>query len=303
MHKKCIFIFNSKPAMKTLLTFFMLWPLLCNAQITRLEDKAPTVFWGVVNAHNDTSYIFGTFNELGNGCFNDNAKVWAAYNKSRLLLIEYSRIFVVPNMEADWLKYLTTAQYKLLRNEDKQWEHTTRKIKYRHLMGYPPFSVAFSIISDIQRNEETTGLNISKSQRRVFEDSAHTHGKEVWTLGYTGMPDSTETHDTTGTARVCSLLDLLIDKTHYNAVLKNLGDDANNYRLLTIDYKFSESYDTSENSVPLIDNPGSRWMRKVRKAIDSNSTFITVGYKHLQYKSGMLVQLENNGYTVFPIAM
>lgn len=44
-------------------------------------------------------------------------------------------------------------------------------------------------------------------------------------------------------------------------------------------------------------------MPKVKNIVDSNKAFIAVGLKHLFFKNGLIMQLADAGYKVFPVEM
>ncbi|MGN7885040.1 TraB/GumN family protein [Dyadobacter sp. 22481] len=107
--------------------------------------------------------------------------------------------------------------------------------------------------------------------------------------------------DSLGYQRLAKFLVYLVNR---NTSLKNVSSE------LDIDLvSYSQSM---RNPLKLIEYPSeniaygtvdrnSHWLPKIEKKVRDGSCFIAVGLGHLQYRTGLIQLLKNNGYTLNPV--
>ncbi|OMP32297.1 TraB/GumN family protein [Mangrovimonas sp. DI 80] len=69
------------------------------------------------------------------------------------------------------------------------------------------------------------------------------------------------------------------------------------YRQMDIDYQF---HTPCQNSLILTDR-NRAWLARITPLLETNNCFIAVGLSHLMYQCGLIVQLQNLGYSITPI--
>ncbi|WP_082331943.1 TraB/GumN family protein [Mangrovimonas xylaniphaga] len=71
------------------------------------------------------------------------------------------------------------------------------------------------------------------------------------------------------------------------------------YRQMDIDYQF---HTPCQNSLILADR-NQAWLASINPLLETNNCFIAVGLSHLMYQCGLIVKLQNLGYTITPISL
>jgi len=98
------------------------------------------------------------------------------------------------------------------------------------------------------------------------------------------------------------------DKPDWNIYqMKNLDKTIAQYKQMSVEY----SLDVSTAETKPSDNPdfipmeqrNKNWMPKITARISSQPTLIAVGQAHLRYKTGIIMLLRGQGYTVEPVMM
>jgi uncharacterized protein YbaP (TraB family) len=275
-------------------------------------DSCHTLLWGVVNASGDTSYVFGTFHEFGNTYFDGYIPLRRKYDEANCIAIEsipegepgkYKR----PVEMEDWVKKLSKQDRRLIEHYLKR---TKSAYTLKFLRNMPPASLAYYMesemaehICDTRRENDVVGIDeyimngaISYSKKLFGLESPYDTFNVVNT-----MMGAKDNNDPNGFAKV---KDIIINNDKYKDTIVAECWEAENYKNLDISYRFSKSSVEDDPHYDLyLDRRNNSWMPKVRSMIDSNKAFIAVGMKHLFYKKGLIMQLVNSGYTVFPVAM
>ena len=107
-------------------------------------------------------------------------------------------------------------------------------------------------------------------------------------------------------ASIEKIIDFVTNNDRYKDTVRKWAncEERSDYLNLKINYRFSKlSVDEDSSNNIVCDQRNDLWMPALKKIIDSEKAFIAVGIGHLYYKKGLIIQLTNSGYKVFPVAM
>lgn len=294
--------------MKGLLTIFIVCcSKLLFAQKSPFPDSCNTVLWGVVNASGDTSYLFGTFHEFGNAFF-DAYVPQRLYRQANCVVTEskWERISK-PKVTVNWVKKLSRQDRLLIKRYMKR---SNSEYNLRQMKQIPAAWVTGRLISALYQEHCHTWTD--QDVVRIDEyiaNGALSHNKK-W-LGLESPNDTFNVinmmigaKNNEDTIAITTLKNLIIHEDKYIDTIVAGCSEADNYRSLSINYRFNQPSKVEHPDFPLmLDRRNDAWMPQVKNIIDSNKAFIAVGMKHLFFNKGLIMQLLAYGYKPFPIAM
>ncbi len=290
-----------------ILLFPLFSALTSSAQSLPFPDSCNTVLWGAVNAHGDTSYILGTCHIFGNTFVDGYVPIKDKYSQAKCIVVERTDINVVTK-KSNWLKKVSAKDRRLIKGYLKQ---TTPSFYLTSSTKSPPAWLYYVMLAELALREcNTYNENDVCNMDEYIANGATTFNKKLY-----GLEEKDDTLKTALFAHIglsndedaiAKIKDMIINNDHYKDTVRkwcNCGE-MDGYRNLTINYKFSKSSieDDSTNSI-VVDQRNDRWMPALKAIIDGNKAFIAVGLGHLYYNKGLIVQLVNSRYTVFPVAM
>jgi uncharacterized protein YbaP (TraB family) len=252
------------------------------------------------------SYLFGVFHQASNSIFDSFTNAKKKLLGCKTLIIENTKeksdlkkYMTVENMKASW-KIWQSILDKESEEVMKQYIIKTRS-SYLALMSgthasrlvevinYPKLCPSKDSTHDLESYLEsltrkklnTIGLDdeidFQVKSEFIFEKNAYQLDPEG--LKY----------------MIQSMKEYLMDVK--NSKLCSALSDYLNYN---IDYAFETFYDNKKYS---FDERNSKWIPIIEKQINTNSSFIAVGFQHLRYNNGLIKRLEKQGYKLSAVKL
>ena len=284
---------------------YLFFAARCYGQKSFPVSTPHTPLWGIINSKGDTSYLYGTFHEFGNSFF-DLHPTFKKYKRCKVIVTE-SIPDDKPNTHivANWVSKLTRSDRK---NLEKCIKELNLGFRLKAIKNLPPSWIEYAIISELYKKE--CNIWTDKDVVRMDEYISNygvSHSKKI--LGLESANDTFNVINTmTGasgnedTMGRISLMNVVNNEQKYADSMKQLCQEADNYRALNIDYKFNASSVTDDpNFLTFLDKRNATWMPEIVSLIDAGNAFIAVGVKHLFYKNGLIMKLYERSYAIFPI--
>lgn len=272
-----------------------------------LDDNPHTLLWAVINAKGDTSYLFGTFHEFGQTYFKQYPIVAQKYKEASSIAIEalQTSLSDAPRQAKpkNWVKHLSKADYKLINDYCQKLEFDYELKKYKHV---PPSYIRQAILSELYLRQCRiwTEKDIWPMEE-YLTNYAKKYNKRL--IGLESMLDTNRKmlfNNESDADDIKAIKDIALNEKAYSDTLGKLCLEADNYRNVDVNYKFSVTATTDDPSFQyLLDNRNRNWLPTIKQSVDTQKTFIAVGMKHLWYKNGLINLLLKEGYNVVPIAM
>jgi len=279
----------------------------CSVSICQIfSDSCNTPFWGIVNASGDTSYLLGTFHEFGNSFFNKHPQTMRYKHATCIVTETQPPRDRKPDLSNNWLKTISKAEKKLI----DTYISNNFGAKLKHIKHAPPAWIHFAIFSKLYKEQ----CNVWTEQDKLGMDESLIYVTTKYKIKWMGLEAPEDTFnarnimvgavDNNDPAGVTKLIDIIANKQKYIDTINTMCWEADNYRNQNFNYHFGE-LSTTENKdfAILLDKRNDAWMAKLKNIIDTNRAYIGVGIKHLYYKKGLIMQLVNSGYRVFPISL
>ncbi|WKN41218.1 TraB/GumN family protein [Tunicatimonas pelagia] len=279
--------------------------LLLSAFYSVGQDKPGTLLWAVSKVGvSDTSYLFGTFHEVDPYFFLSLSSSVKKLEQVDVLFVEQTAINTdVSSSEEVKLNYWTVEQWdNLLDKEQKQiFESFVEKSESPEYYESPPLLLTLNLTQiytrffcdDNGRKSyetmdsfiEKTALNKKREVRSLDENQTNILLRS--SLGSTSEEDS---------AYAVACVELMTKMLNSDLSGCEFVED---YKELNIDYQLERK----EHEHPFeLTERNDRWMTVLDEVFKENSCFVAVGFRHLQYKQGLVQQLRELGYSVEPIA-
>ncbi len=277
----------------------------CYAQMRILNDTNSTMLWAIINMHQDTSYLFGTFHEFGNSFIDSHPKI-KKYRGTKYIILESIHDKVNKELLVrDWRKY-----YK--REEREDINNFLKRIgvgyKLHNVKNLPPSWVAYSILSELYKIK----CNVKTAKDLVpMDDYIRNYGIS-YNKPLIGLESPLDTfgviklmmggRDSTDSSGVGLVKDLALNTEEYLKKVDSQCWEVENYRALKINYKFGVYSEMDDPEFGLfLDKRNEAWLPSIKAVVDTSTAFIAVGLKHLFYQKGLIIQLQKAGYTIIPI--
>ena len=241
------------------------------------------------------SYILGTNHIFGKAFIEKDQKIYDALKSSQLVLLEniQSKDSIINNRKAfHYTDHLSDSEKKTLSKViDKNINADNLTIRELLLLTQNYWD-RFSCLSDKEKRDKT-----------VMDDYIKDYAIQT-KKGLVGLENISETinfiekeylKDVDETKMIASLK-FRLNEISKGTVQKNCDMD---HLYSTGKYKFDFNSDVVYN---IIYDRNKNWMAKILNALEQKKTaFIAVGASHLDYKTGIIALLSQNGYTVTPI--
>ncbi|MES2702017.1 MAG: TraB/GumN family protein [Bacteroidota bacterium] len=273
----------------------------------QLNSMPGTLLWGVTNSKGDTSYLFAVFHEFGNS-FLDQFPETKCHRSARCIVLEAlpdkaSKIRLAKN----WVKDLSKADYTLI---DNYMHQLNLGYSLKQARRIPASWLCYALLSELYKRQcgVWTKLDVIEMEG-YLANSTITFKKELYGLEsnkdtFNVVNTMMNNADNDDTAGIRLLKDIVLNERKYLDSVAQECWEADNYKALKIDYKFSKRSEEDDPAFPLfLDKRNDAWLPRLTSIIDTSTAFVAVGMKHLFYQKGLIVQLRERGYHVFPIEM
>lgn len=270
-------------------------------------SQQQTMLWGIVTPKGDTSYLFGTFHEFGNSFIYKYPIIKRKQKAVDAIVLEATGSVAESVNLRKWTQHLTARERKATRAFLKQMKTAFR---LRHIKRIPPIYVNYALLSDVYRQR----CNIATPEDVVLMDELIANSAITFHKQLIGLESAADTIGVLKTMLdincdddTCGLgmfRNIVMNTQAYHPGIDSQCIEADKYRMLQLDYKFDKASteDDTTNAI-LLDRRNDAWVPQILRITDTSSAFIAVGFGHLCYQKGLIMQLRRRGYTVFPIAL
>lgn len=277
------------------------------SQQVSFADSISTVLWGIVNTKGDTSYLLGTCHIVGNTFIDGFAPIKSKYQQANCVVVE-SIDDRFPAEKSDWFTTLAIKDRHRIKRYLKQ---TTPSFYLKSCIKMPAARFYYLLLGEMALREcHTYKDNDVCSMDEYVANGAITFGKKLYGLEQRDDQFDTALFAHTGVRNtddaIAKIKDFTANSERYKDTVHKFCDclEMTDYLKLKINYRFSKSsVEEDSTNVVVCDQRNDRWMPGLKNIIDSNNAFIAVGLGHLYYNKGLIAQLINSGYTLFPVAM
>ncbi len=281
--------------------------LMCLPFMLDAQSTPKTILWEISKkGQKHTSYLLGTFHDISPDFFLSLNTAVEKLKKSETLYVEeiYDVSFDQKKAMAQlsvwdksiWDSLLTSTQKPIFQNFIKKAE---RNDFYK----LPPL-VLLRTIGGMYFNEfcdaESNALAISMDAS--IEKLARQNNKNVFSLDDNQIAILEKT-----SLSVSPTQNIRYAQYCTDYMAKMLNDDFSDcqfiqkYKDFDIDYSLDVDLTQIPDHSPLLIERNEKWLKKIKKSLESQNCFIAVGFKHLCYKQGLIQQLRVMGYEVKPV--
>ena len=269
------------------------------------QDKPGTLLWEVSKVGvKDRSYLFGTFHEVNPYFFLSLPNSVKKLEQADMLFVERTTVDIESSSSENVrLNYWTEEQWDSILDKDQKqvFESFVEKSEDQGYYNLPPSVLALNLAQlytkffcdDNGRKSyetmesfiEEVALNSNKRIRSLDENQANI-------LLRSSLSNTTE-EDSVYAASCINYMNRMLNDNISDCEL------VEEYKNLNIDYQL----EIKDHQHPFeLTERNERWMAVLNEAFKENSCFVAVGFRHLQYKQGLVQQLRELGYLVEPIA-
>ncbi len=265
------------------------------------NTKYNSVFWEISNNNlKQPSYLFGTIHLIPKNDFKFTKQMYDRFNKCKLLVLE-ANIDIPLTTQLKMAKkmllpdgktisdYMSDTQY----SKYKSYMIDSLKISsfmFQAIQHVKPIFSSALILNELLENPtayEQEFMKVAKTNNMKI--------KGLETLDFQmNLMDS---------INISEQIKMLVENNsknplyEYNKILEAYKQQ--DLKKLYSFFKEDESFSSMEAS--LLANRNIKWILSIKKIIANQSAFIAVGAGHLYGKSGLLMLLEKEGYTIKPI--
>ncbi|WP_197022185.1 TraB/GumN family protein [Sediminibacter sp. Hel_I_10] len=275
--------------------------------ITNLIGAQNTILWSINKSDSEkTSYILGTFHQMGNSFIDDRPEIKRLLNKSDIVIFEsiedrYENITKVMLNRTDdfsYREYLNKDDVDFLEEYTANWEVPISKHKPAELLVRLEQEYSKKNCGTINSNDTSEHMD-EYLQSMVNQDKSKILGLESRSDQFNAINIVNNEEMTWEKAK--NAFSNLESKFQKNKFKKRVCAMAKNYMKMKLDYQFEVK--CAEND-GILSNRNEKWMPIIENAIKNyNSAFIAVGLLHLQGQCGIIEQLRKNGYEVNPVKL
>lgn len=279
--------------------------------LTNFVIAQNTILWSVKKPNlENTSYILGTFHQMGNSFVDEKPLIKELISKSELVIFEsienkQEKIIDVMLKRADDYSYrelLYKEDVDFLENYTKEWSVPLSKQK--------PGEFIIKFLQEITKKycgtikiSDTSDHMDSYLQSYAEKQNLRIYGLETYADQKNAF--SADQENAINTNKEELTWDKAKDIIHQHIQNeKNQNIDcklAKDYMKMKLDYQFKVK--CAENGA-MLTKRNEKWMPQIIKSIEeNNSVFIAVGLYHLYEDCGIISQLRKNGYEVKPIKL
>ena len=280
--------------------------------LTNLATAQNTILWSVKKPNSEnTSYVFGTFHQMGNSFIDEKPLIKELISKSDLVIFESienkkEKIIDVMLRRADDYSYrelLYKEDVDFLENYTKEWSVPLSKQKPREFIVKFLQEIVKKYCGKIKISDTFDHMD-SYLQSYAEKQNLRIYGLETYTDQKNAISADQEnaTNTTNKDELTWDKAKDIIHKHIQNEKNQNIDCKlAKDYMKMKLDYQFKVK--CAENGA-MLTKRNEKWMPQIIKSIEeNNSVFIAVGLYHLYEDCGIISQLRKNGYEVKPIKL
>ena len=277
--------------------------ILLLSMVTQTGISQHTILWKVTDTTtHKTSFIVGSFHQFGNSFVDSMPEIGESLRRSELAIFESIGKSeevkkIIEEREAssqieNWIKKEDLVKLKQLTKDwnvdlyklkpiELKWklQQEFQKIRCKTIVPIDEFDHFDNYLQHLaeQSGIELLGLETDSSQLSLIEkeNSAATWKTERKEIGFW-------------------IEQMTADEPNMSYCYL-----ADKYRKLELDYEFGNE---CEHNV-LVYQRNMDWMKVLPGLLQSTNAFVVVGYFHLKWKCGLLMQLEQAGFIVDPVAL
>lgn len=277
--------------------------------ITKLAIAQNTILWSVKKPNYDkTSYILGTFHQMGNSFVDEKPLIKELLSKSDLVILEsvediQKNIVDVLLNRADDYSYkniLLKEDIDFLENYSKDWQIPINKLKPGELIVKLQQEIIKEKCGTISMNDtfnQMEGyLQHLTEQQKIPIVGLETYADQMKVIN----TNSVDKEELTWEKSKNIIHQYVLDANNNDKKrLKQICAIATNYMKMKLDYQLSIKCAESDE---ILTKRNNKWMPQIKKYIEENKTvFIAVGLYHLYFECGIISQLRKDGYEVKPV--
>lgn len=272
------------------------------------QNTPQTILWEISIKNSPfKSYLFGTFHEVDPAFFTTLRTTVEKLQASEMVFVEETGTQALDNTttmaqlsvwdKAQWDSLLTPEQKTI-------FQAFIEKAERPDFYRLPPLVLNRSIAGMYLLEFCDSGTRQSyEIMDRHIEKLALQSQKQVHSLD-----DNQVNLLKTTSLSLDARRNLIYAQYCTEGMAKMLRDDMSDcnilskYQIFDIDYQLDTDLTQIPDYSPLLMERNNKWISKLDPALQSQSCFIAVGFKHLFYKQGMIQQLRSLGYTVTPVS-
>ena len=285
--------------------------LLILSLVTNFAIAQNTILWSVTKPNSDkTSYILGTYHQMGNSFVDEKPLIKELLAKSDLVIfesvenIQENIVDVLMNRTDDfsYKEILQKDDVDFLENYSKDWKIPIHKLK--------PGELIIKLQQEIGKNEcgtirptDTSNQMDDYLQSLAEKQNIPIAGLETYADQMKAInTNAADKEEFTWVKAKDIIHHLVLDaQTKNKKRLKQICAIATSYMKMKLDYQLNAR--CAEND-EIFAKRNQKWMPQIKKSIEENKTvFIAVGLYHLYFECGIVSQLRKEGYKVEPIKL
>lgn len=259
-----------------------------------------TILWTVKKEGNPhTSYLLGTYHQMGNSYVDSLKTVTRALQSSQLAVFENidtgEKLANFLNSRPENFTYKEKLSKKYLKDLEeiaKNWAVPVSKLSPPELRLKLEQVYYETQCGTIKPSDTFKGFDnyLIKLAKKNSVEVLGLESNDLMT-SYINQTDRTEWKD------VKKEIYTWLDNIKMKRETKTLCSMAEAYKKQKLDYQL----DSECAETVIISSRNAVWLPIIEKNIDEKNSFIAVGYAHLTGKCGLVAQLRQSGYKVEPV--
>lgn len=260
-----------------------------------------TILWTIKKEGNPhTSYLLGTYHQMGNSYVDSLKTVARALQSSQLAIFE--NIDTGKNL-ADYLNS-RAENFAFKRNLDNNHLENLEEISKKWSVPVSKLSPSELLFKLQQTYLETQCGTIKEADTVKSFDNYLIKIAKLKSVELLGLESNelmtsyiNQSSDKTKWKNVKKDIYIWLDNIKLNRETKTLCSMAEAYKKQKLDYQL----DSECAETVIISSRNAVWLPIIEKNIAEKSSFIAVGYAHLTRKCGLVTKLRKAGYKVEPV--
>ena len=275
--------------------------ILITSHLTSFSQS--TILWKITKSDSrDTSYLLGTYHQIGNSFVDSLPAIRNALFSSNLAIFESTdtgekvrEYLNSRRMDSVYLTQLKKSDVQFLQTISADWAVPIGKLKPMELL---------TKLQQVYFETQCGSVKPTDTWNHFDNYLIHlAHSKQIPIMGL--ETDSLQTANVTASAPDASWNSI---KKPIHTWIKNIADSKHTeeychyvreYMRLSFNYQFDQK--CGEN--PMVKGRNMKWMEILPALIEKNNCFIAVGLMHLYGDCGLIVQLRDLGYTVSEVPL
>lgn len=262
-----------------------------------------TILWRVTDSlNNKTSYLFGTYHQIGNHFIDSLPIIKQKLLKSNLAIFENieqgNKDFIFNRPDNSIHEQLGKKYLKKLQSFSADWKYPINKLT--------PLELSIKLQQEFDKYQ--CGLVVSSDKHAHMDNYLQFVAKsnQIPLFGFEN--DSIQAALISQSCEDCTWEKLR--KRIYYWIDANLGSNdakrercefADKYRKFEIDYNLEKKCPES-TSVILIQR-NEHWLKELPALLSNNNCFVAVGLAHLYYDCGLIAELRKRGFKIEEVKM